>query len=178
MLLGQPCVLAEQAMPALHDYEYELPLGTTLAAMIQEDVSTETAILGQPISAVVAQDVYIGNKKVLSRSDRILGRITRIDPPVTGRNAILKVEFDTLALAEGIHLPFVAWVNTEQKDHYWGGEATEGTKAEVIPYKVYRIGTYGRVEYHGPRKMGEHVKLLPGERMVVVLSAPVKIYAF
>lgn len=181
MLIGLCLPLLAQAAsdpPSLSRYRYEIPAGTPVSAILQEEVSTEHAVLGQPVSALVAQDVYIGTKKVLSRADRLFGRITRLDPPIKGRNAVLQVTFDTLVLSTGLKIPISSWIHTTHPEHFWGGEITEGTKPEIVPYQVYRIGTYGRVMYYGPRKMGEHVRLLPGERMIVVLDNPVEIYAF
>lgn len=158
--------------------EYKLDAGAMIPAMLHEPISTETSVQGQTIRAAVAQDMFLGTRKILSRNDRLLGRITVLEPPIQGRNAILKIEFDTLALASGIQIPLVGLVDTGQESHAWGGELTPGTKAEVIPVNVYRVGTYGRVMYHGPRMIGTHVKLLPGTRFVVVLQAPVRLYGF
>lgn len=181
LLALHPCMAQPQAIPMEEmalQYQYQLPAGTAIPIVLQEDVSTETSILGQPISAFVSQDVYVGTQKVLSRADRVLGRVIQIDPPMKGRNAMLKVEFDVLSLSNGVKLPLLTWVETGQEGRYWGGETTPGTKPVIIPYNVYRIGTYGRVMYHGERAMGEHVTLKPGTRIMLVLTQPLQLVVF
>lgn len=159
-------------------YEVSMPKGAALPIVLQEDISTETATPGQPVYGVIAQDVYIGNKKILSRSDRVLGQVVRAEKPIEGRNGILEIQFNQLMLDTGVKLPIETRMDFGQGRTYYGGEITQGTKVEVVPYNVYRIGTYGRVMYTGPRAMGQDVILYPGERIVLILNSELKLYAF
>lgn len=160
------------------DHEYILPVGMPIPLILMDMASTENGFTGQTITSMVAQDIFIGPKKVLSRSDRFLGRIEEIQQPIEGRNAILKLDFNTLLLESGLRLNVSAMVDTGQKESYWGGELTSGTKTVVIPYSVYRIGSYGRVMYYGPRAMGEHIKFLPGTRITIILKEPLNLYIY
>ncbi len=162
----------------IQDYEYVLPPGTVVPVLVMDEVTTANAVLGQTVTTMVAQDIYVGTKKVLSRHDRIYGQVREIHPPYQGRNAILRVDFNMLSLGSGVKMPIATQVGTESNKPYWGGELTPGTKPEVIAYKVYRIGAYGRVMYHGPRAMGEHVVLSPGTRINLVLQEPVVLYVY
>lgn len=156
--------------------ELTIPAGVALPVLLLESISTETGVPGQSVTAMIAQDLFIGQQKVLSRKDHLLGQITAIQPPSQGRNAILQVDFNLLALENGLHLPVSTMVDTERNLPYWGGEVTEGTKPVVVPYHVYQIGSYGRVMYHGPRAMGEHVRLFPGSRIILILKQPLTLY--
>jgi len=158
-------------------YAVQLPPGLPVPIILQEPVSTETAHVGQPFWAVVGQDIYMDTRKVLGRNDRILGVVETLEQPIEGRNAILKIRFKGLRLSTGVELPLEAYVETGKDTHSWGGELTEGTQPVVVPYNVYRVGTYGRVMYRGPRKVGNHISLLPGERYIMVLESPVDLYA-
>lgn len=155
-----------------------LPAGTIIPVILQEPVSTETAVVGQPISALIAQDIFLGARKVLSASDRIWGTVQVVDPPFKGKNAILKLRFDLLTTTDGHQIPLTTQVMGDENRTYWGGESTPGTQARTIPYHVYQMGTYGRTIYVGERAMGEHVKLDLGTRVVLVLQAPVRLVAF
>ncbi len=166
------------AEPDPSQYQYQLLKGAIIPVLLQESVSSQTDMVGQPVSAEVAQDIYMGNTQVLSTSDRVLGHVVEVAPPIQGRNAILKVVFDTLVLTNGIQIPIEAMVQTDNPDHSWGGELTPGTVPQIVPYKIYQLGTYGRVMYDGPRLMGKPVSFLPGERLLLVLQRPVSLYAF
>jgi hypothetical protein len=162
----------------LRPYAVVLPPGTSIAVVMQDAIDTQTGVVGQPISAFVSQDIYVGTKKILSRSDRFLGHIERIDVPFKGRHAILKIGFDQLVLANGVQFPCDTVVDTGQPGNYWGGDLTLGTRPETVPYKLYHIGAYGRVVYRGPRAMGEHLRLDPGDRLVLNTKGPLLLYAF
>jgi hypothetical protein len=162
----------------MQDYEFTLPAGTMIPALLMEPVTTENAVVGQPVNAIVAQDIYIGTKRILSRQDHIYGRVSDIQPPYRGKNAILQVDFHVLSLSSGVRMPIATMVDTESNMPYWGGGLTPGTKPVIVPYHVYQIGSYGRVMYQGPRAMGEHIKLLPGERINLVLLQPLTLYIY
>lgn len=154
----------------------DLPTGCRVPVVLQDDLSTEFSVPGQPISGFVGQDVFLGAYPVLSRQDRLLGQVVAITAPVKGRNAMLEIRFNTLILSSGVAMPIEAAVDTGNGKEYWGGELTPGTEPEVVPYNLFQIGTYGRVMMRGEREMGQHIKFLPGSRFVVVLKNPVTLY--
>ncbi len=152
--------------------QQQFPVGTPLHVVLQDSLTTESAYVGQPVSAFITQDLFIGTKRALSRSDRLLGKVVRVEQPIFGKNAVLKINFNRIWLSKGYSMPIQGQVSTGKENDYWGGETTQGTKIEVVPYHVERIGTYGRIMHTGPRAMGEHVKLTPGTRLVFVLNEP------
>jgi hypothetical protein len=166
------------ADPALNDDMYQLPAGAMVPVILQDEISTEHATVGQSISAMVAQDVYVNTRKIFSRSDRLLGSVTWVQPPIEGRNAVLKIAFDTLIVSSGIKIPFLALVDTGKENHTWGGELTPGTKPVIVPYNIESIGTYGRIMYQGPRAVGKHFNISPGTRLNAILQEPVSLYTY
>ncbi|MCA9840993.1 MAG: hypothetical protein KC475_02650 [Cyanobacteria bacterium HKST-UBA03] len=164
--------------PQTDTYAYEMPRGSMLSVILLDNLTTESALEGQPVLASVAQDMYVGQSLVLSRQDRVMGQVVRVDKPIEGRNAILEIHFYQLQLANGPVLPIDAVVDTGQSYPYWGGQLTKGTELKVVPYHIYQIGSYGRAMYRGPREKGIHIKIPPGERLVLTMQQPVKLYGF
>ena len=164
--------------PTPEQYEYLLPLGLPLRVVLQDGINTETAVAGQPISAWVPQDIFVGTRKLLSKDDRVLGTIRHVEKPIEGRNALVVIGFDQLVLADGISLPMSVTVQTQNDQGYFGGELTPGTQPEIVKYNIWRVGTYGRVVYRGKRQMGGHVQLKPGDMLYLTLKEPVVLYPF
>jgi hypothetical protein len=160
-------------MPGRQPDFVEMPQGVSLPVMLIEKISTVTSQVGQPVRAAITQDIFVGPRKVLSRSDRVIGRVTKVEKPIPGRNAILQVQFESIKSSNGLDTAIESYTNTGQDSHYWGGEITEGLVPEIIPYRVWRVGTYGRVLMQGPRAFGTDVTFNPGSRFVIVLMKPI-----
>ncbi len=155
-----------------HFDRFTLQAATPLHILLQTPVSTETNQMNDPVEAVLAQNLYLGADLLLSKKTRLFGRITRLEPPIQGRDAILEVRFTDILLDNGERLPIAAHVRTEHPEHIWGGKVTEGTKPVLITQNVHAIGQYNRVMFRGPRRMGSHVVIGPGDHWVIILEQP------
>lgn len=164
--------------PVLEDYAYEMPKGAIIPVILLDNLSTEIAYVGQPFSAAVAQEVFVGENRILGKQDRVFGTVTRVEKPIEGRNAILEIAFNRIVLADGLEVPVEAGADTGQAFPYWGGQLTPGTNYRVIPYHIYDVGSYGRAMAFGPREVGIHIFLTPGERVSMVLKQPAILYRF
>ncbi len=153
--------------------QYTLPLGTPFHVLLQSRVHTA---FNQPmdlLEAAMAQDLYLGAEKMISRDARFIGHIERLAPPMEGRNAILHIRFHELKLANGERIPVRAYIKTERPDHSWGGELTPGTIPKKITHRIAGIGDYNKTVWTGPRAMGQHIEFLPGERWTLILEEPI-----
>ena len=149
--------------------------GTPLFVLLQTPVNTASNNAGDPLDAVVFQDMYLNNQLVLPRNTRVKGVISVLEKPIQGRNAILAFKFVELELPNGEILPFSAKVKTERPDYTWGGELTSGTKPLVVRHNISGIGSYNKVVFGGPRSVGTHIRFAPGERLTLILETPMKI---
>ncbi len=179
LLIGALCCIWQSSWPqSLDDVnpeQFSFPAGSAIPVILQEGVSTESAVPGQTISAMVAQDIYFDSHLILSRNDRAFGHVAQATRPISGRNAILKLAFDEIDLVNGIRIPIKALADTGSPDFTWGGELTEGTKPVVVPYHVEGIGSYGRLMYRGPRAMGQQVNIQAGTALKLILQEPVSL---
>lgn len=165
-----PPVQEDNAAPGMT--QYTLPVGTPFFVLLQNPIHTQVNQAGDTIEGELAQNVYLYDKLLLSKNTRFKGVISRVEPPLEGRNAILQVRFTDLILENHQVLPISSYVMTSLPDHTWGGELTPGTKPKKITHKVWGIGEYNQIVMQGPRAMGHHIEILPGERWTVILDKP------
>lgn len=154
---------------------YTLAARTPLFILLQSPINTDTNSLNDPIEAAVALDIYLDAHKLISKDARLEGVIATLEKPIEGRNAIVGFRFTELLLPNGDKIPIQAYVKTERPDHTFGGELTEGTKPRLVTHRVIGLGAYNKVVLGGPRRMGEHIEFLPGERWTLILEQPVSI---
>ena len=166
-----PPVSTQQASPEFSSFT--IPSGSALHVVLQSPVDTGVNQAGDPIEAAVAQNVYLGNRLLISKDDRLRGRIIELLTPIQGRNAILEIRFTDLILSNGEVLPINAYVRTERADHKWGGEVTPGTKIKTTTHKVWYLGQYKQATLVGPRRMGANIQFAPGEYWTIVLEQPI-----
>lgn len=151
---------------------YTLPAGTPLHVLLQSPLSTKANQVSDPVDALMAQTLYMGETVMIPENTFFRGKIVNLEPPVEGRNAVLEVRFHTIYLPDGERLPIEAYVKTERADHAWGGELTPGTEPKRVTHRVWGIGGYNQIILAGPRAMGQHIGILPGERWTLILEKP------
>lgn len=151
---------------------YTLPAGTALQILLQTPLDTAVNQPGDPIEGIMTQNLYIGGRLLISKNTHFSGIISRLEQPFQGRDAILAVHFNEIALDNSDKLPMNAHVRTEHPEHLWGGMVTPGTKPMRSTQRVFGIGEYNRIVYGGPRAMGKHISFLPGEHWTIILEQP------
>ena len=166
-------VVEDESRPklALH----QVPVGMVLHALLETPVNTDTQVVGQPIEASLSQPIYVGRQEILGIQTRLRGVISRSEPPLAGRNAILSLQFTDVILDDGTQLPMKAHVKTNRPDHTWGGELTPGTIPERVTMRVTGIGQYNKTIMRGPRLMGAPIAFPPGERLTLILDEPISV---
>lgn len=165
------------AAPYQNLVEVTLQPGTLLPCLAQTPIRTDENQVGDPVEARLAQDVYVGLRKVLSRSTLLRGRVSVLEKPIAGRDAILAVTLTQVILPEApgqrlAPLAIQSHIQTEHADHTWGGGLTEGTVPKAVMFNVWGIGSYNKEVMAGPRRVGYHYQIKPGEFWNVVLQTP------
>ncbi len=155
---------------------FKLQPGTALYAVLQTPINTTYNQVNDPVEAIIAQDIFLDTDVILNKNTKLLGHISRLEPPVEGRNAIVCVQFSQINLNNGDELPIKAHIQSERPDQCWGGELTPGTKPRKITHRVTYIGEYNKIVWVGPRQMGRHMLFQPGERWTVILDSPLSVF--
>jgi len=151
---------------------YTLPAGSAFQVLLETPVSTAINQVGDPIEAVMTHRLFLSEQIILTRNTHLYGYVSRLEPPLEGKNAILSVHFNKMTLENGETLAIDAHVNTGNPEHIWGGGSTPGTRPVRSTQRVYEIGEYNRIVYAGPRAMGAQIQFKPGEFWPVVLERP------
>jgi hypothetical protein len=151
---------------------YSFAPGTAFHVLTQTPISTEINQPDDPVEAITNQTLYLYEELIIPKNTRFIGRISRLEPPLEGKDAVLSIVFHEIILENGEKLPIVAHVRTERPDHSWGGELTRGTKPLLSTQRVTGIGEYNKIVWGGPRAMGKHITIPPGEHWTLILDQP------
>lgn len=154
---------------------YTLQAGTILLATNQTPLSTQYNQVGDPVEVRLMKDVWIEESVVLTKSTRLFGSVSVVEPPLYGRDAILSVRFYEAELENGERIPIVAKVVTPNKKSSFGGDVTEPTQYKLVRYEVWGLGMYNRAWKTGERALGKQTELKVGEIFRVGLEAPMEL---
>ena len=81
---------------------YTLESGTSLAVDLAQDVSSEVALVGDPVLAQVTQAVRVESRVVIPAGSEVRGSVTEVKPAKRfGGQAMVRIAFDSLVLPNG-----------------------------------------------------------------------------
>jgi hypothetical protein len=152
-----------------------LPANSAWNVWLNTPIDSESQQVGDPVTATLATDVFVKTVRLFEKGDTLSGQITELYPPITGRNAIVKVLFFNLQRQNGETLPISAHIKTGLPNFVWGGELTQGTENKVSIHNVMGIGAYNQVVKGGKRAEGDTIKKPLGEMLTVVLDEPITV---
>lgn len=167
----------------MRDYnEIILPQGTFIPVLNSQEISTQTCPEGYKVKFISTNDLFMYETNIIPRDTEFYGYIEKINEPVIGTNASMKIKITKLIMPDGFELPIKAYLYTSNKNLI-GGELTE--PSEYIPMPHYQARFQGISWNHrmatlqmrpaGKRKMGEHKKIPTGDQQLIILVAPVSI---
>lgn len=165
----------ERSEPDSRFINYSFPAKTAFHVLLQTPISTEINQPDDPVEAIANQTLYLYEELIIPKNTRFIGRISRLEAPFEGKDAVLSVVFHQIILENGEKLPIVAHVRTDRPDHTWGGRLTKGTKPYLSTQRVAGIGEYNKIVFGGPRAIGEHITIPPGEHWTIILDQPLNI---
>ncbi|MGE0641391.1 MAG: glycine zipper 2TM domain-containing protein [Thermoanaerobaculia bacterium] len=91
---------APDPRPEPRNLRLEVPAGTQVELELTSGLSSQTAVVGDPVSAEVAQTIRVDGEAVIPAGTRVEGRVVEVHPLAKiGGHATLSVTFDRLLLA-------------------------------------------------------------------------------
>lgn len=157
----------------------EIPSGIVVPVINMQEISTETCPVGYKAKFVATNDLYIGDIKVIPEDTAFYGYIEKINDPIVGTNASMKVKITKFIFPDGYEQNIKAYIYTTN-DNLIGGELT--APAEWVRMPHYQDTYQGIAWIHrgatlqmrpgGKRSMGAHTKLPVGERHLIIFVAP------
>ena len=177
MLITSGLVRAEISNVQLEMRDYdtiELPAGTFIPVMNAQEISTQYCSEGYKVKFIVTNDLYMHDTNIIPRDTEIYGYIEKINDPVVGTNAAMKIRVSKLVYADGVEVPIKGYLYNANNNIFGGGISApeKYIKMAQRQQKVYYTTLQVKPSYK--RKMGEHTTIQSGSNEIVVLVAPVE----
>ncbi len=159
-----------------------LPTGSFIPVVNLQGISTETCPEGYKVKFQGTNDLYINETNVIPRGTEFYGYIEKINEPIVGTNAALKIKITQLVFQDGYEIPIKGYLYNSN-DNTFGGELTEPADYVRMPHYQKKFqgiswnhrGATLQIRPGGKRLMGQHTKIDAGERLIIVLTAPAEI---
>ncbi len=156
-----------------------IPAGAFIPVVNMQEVSTETCPVGYKTRFVSTTDLYVDDIKVIPENTNFFGYIEKINEPIVGTNASMKVKITKYILPDGHEENIKAYIYTAN-DNLIGGELTPPSEWVRVPHYqdkyqgvawIHRGATL-QMRPGGKRSMGVHTQIPVGDRQLIMLVAP------
>lgn len=178
-LLLLPCVSANEMDNVQLDMRgynaVEIPAGTFIPVMNAQEISTQYCSEGYKVKFIVTNDMFVHDTKIIPKDTYIYGYIEKINDPIIGTNAAMKIKVTKLVYRSGVEVPIKGYLYSSNKNIFGGGisEPAEYIKMAQRQLRVGKITLQAKPSYQ--RKMGTHTTIQSGSNEMVVLTAPAQI---
>lgn len=162
--------------------EITLPQGTFIPVINTQEISTETCPEGYKVKFISTNDLFMYETNIIPRNTEFYGYIEKINEPVIGTNASMKVKITKIVMKDGFEIPIRGYLYTSN-GNLIGGELTPPSEWVKMPHyqsKFQGISWNHRsatlqIRPGGKRSMGQHTKISAGEQQIIILTAPASI---
>lgn len=146
-----------------------VPSLTSLEIDLNDDLSSETSLIEDPVSATLAQDVIVDGLVALAAGSELQGLVTQVVPTRSfGGQAQLQVSFDRLITTDGEILPISAVLAV-------AGERQKKKDAATIGGSAAGGAILGRILNDSDRDEGTAVGAVVGAAIGAVVAANNKV---
>ncbi len=167
----------------MRDYdEITLPTGSFIPVITTQEISTETCPEGYKLKFISTSDLFMYETNIIPRNTELFILIEKINEPVIGTNASMKIKITKLLLPDGFEIPMKGYIYTSN-DNLIGGELTPPADWVKMPHyqsKFQGISWNHRsatlqIRPGGRRSMGTHTRIPAGDQQIIILTAPAPI---
>lgn len=160
----------------MRDYDViEVPQGTFIPVMNAQEISTQYCSEGYKVKFIVTNDLFMHDTNIIPKDTEIYGYIEKINDPVVGTNAAMKIRVSKLVFTDGVEIPIRGYLYTSN-DNVFGGGISDPVKYIKLAQRQLRVRkTTLQIKPSYERKMGTHVTIPAGSDEIVVLTAPAQI---
>lgn len=162
--------------------EITLPAGSFIPVLSTQEISTETCPEGFKVKFISTTDLFMHETNIIPRETEFYGYIEKINEPVVGTNAAMKIKITKMILPDGYEMPVTGYIYTSH-DNVIGGELTPPAEWVKMPHYQslfqgiswnHRSATL-QVRPGGKRCMGTHTKIPAGDQQIIILTSPASI---
>lgn len=164
----------------MRDYDgIELITGTFIPVLNAQDISSEYCPEGYKVKFIATDDLFLHETNIIPRGTEFYGYIEKINEPVVGTHASMKIKITKLVLADTFEIPIKGYIYSSN-GNLIGGGLTDPAEYVKVPHFQQRF--QGRFWTHraptlqirpGARRlMGQHIRINAGEEELIILTAP------
>ncbi len=178
---------AEETLPSvqlnMRGYdEITLPQGTFIPVLNTQEISTETCPEGYKVKFIATNDLFMYETNIIPRDTEFYGYIEKINEPVIGTNASMKIKITKLVMKDGFEIPIKGYIYSSN-GNLIGGELTPPAEWVKMPHYQskyqgiswnHRAATL-QIRPGGKRSMGQATKITAGDQQIIILTAPASI---
>lgn len=154
--------------------EIEVPNGTFIQVMSNQEISTLYSDIGSNVQFTATTDLYLREINIIPKNTIFYGFVEKINEPVVGTHASMKIKITKLKLPDGFELAMQGYIYTTNGNLIGGGITEPASYIKKASYRKWFKPMVGLVP--GPSlKMGEHTIIASGADLLIVLVGPLPI---
>ncbi len=176
LILIPVCVKAED-LPNIQldirDYHgIIIPEGTFIPVMNTQEISTQTCSEGYKVKFISTNDLYLHDTNIVPKDTEFYGYIEKINAPVVGTNAAMKIRISKMIYTDGYEVPVKGYLYTSN-NNVFGGGISEPVKYKPMAQRQQRVKkTTIQMVPSAERKIGTHTTISAGSNELIILTSP------
>ncbi|MBQ8847333.1 MAG: TrbI/VirB10 family protein [Candidatus Gastranaerophilales bacterium] len=96
--------------------EILVPANTSIKAILAQEINSKNAIVGQPITAILIEDIKNNDKIIIPKESTIIGSIVAHSDNVVNDNSNVQIKFTTIRTLYNNVVPINAVIKTDDLD--------------------------------------------------------------
>ena len=164
----------------IRDYDgIELPAGTFIPVLSAHDISTQYCPEGYKVEFISTNDLFLHETNIVPKNTLFFGYIEKINEPVVGTHASMKIKITKLVLSDSFEIPIHGYIYTSNGNLIGGGLTAPEKYVKIAHFQQRFQGRFWTTRgptlqiRPGPkRKMGEHTRINAGEELLIILTSP------
>lgn len=158
--------------------EIILPAGSFIPVLSTQEISTETCPEGYKVKFISTSDLFMYETNIIPRETVFYGYIEKINEPVVGTNAAMKIKITKLIMPDGFEIPIQGYIYSSNNNIIGGGLTPPAEWVKMPHYQAkfqgiawnHRAATL-QMRPGGKRSMGVHTKIPAGDQQIIILTA-------
>ena len=158
--------------------EIILPAGSFVPVLSTQEISTETCPEGFKVKFISTSDLFMYETNIIPRETVFYGYIEKINEPVVGTNAAMKIKITKLIMPDGFEIPIQGYIYSSNNNTIGGGLTAPSEWVKMPHYQSkyqgiswnHRMATL-QIRPGGRRCMGVHTKIPAGDQQIIILTA-------
>lgn len=146
--------------------------GTFAKVMTRDEFSTLTADIGDEVTFINTQDMYVYETNAIPENTVFFGEIEDVREPVEGKDGALKISIYKMITPDKKVYRLSGHIYSEN-DNYIGGKNTGSVYYQKVPHYVKGLRPMLQVAPLNVYDMGKHTVVRPGAELFVIFEKDV-----